>query len=84
MMGYWFGGFGWIGMMINLLIAVALIIGLVFLVRWIVERSGKYNSEQTRLDVAPTADEIARERYAKGEISRDEFQTILNNLGQGR
>jgi len=79
MMGYWYGGLGWIGMVINLVISVALIIGLVFLVIWIVKQLNNNNSGRTLYN-APSAVEIAKERYAKGEITREEFQKLLVDL----
>ncbi len=81
MMGYWYGGLGWIGMVINLVILVALIIGLVFLVIWIVKRSGNNNPGQMLNNAAQPAVEIAKERYAKGEITREEYQKLLVDLG---
>ena len=81
MMGYWYGGLGWIGMVINLVILVALIIGVVFLTIWIVKRSGNNNSGQMLNNAAQSAVEIAKERYAKGEITREEYQKLLVDLG---
>lgn len=81
MMGYWNGGLGWIGMVINLVILVALIIGVVFLTIWIVKRSGNNNSGQMLNNAAQSAVEIAKERYAKGEITREEYQKLLVDLG---
>ncbi len=81
MMGYWNGGLGWIGMIINLVILVALIIGLVFLVIWIVKRLSNNNSGQMPNNAASSAVEIAKERYAKGEITREEYQKLLVDLG---
>jgi len=81
MMGYWYGGLGWIGMVINLVISVAVIIGFVFLVIWIVKRLNNNNSGRTFYNAASSAVEIAKERYAKGEITREEFQTLLVDLG---
>jgi putative membrane protein len=81
MMGYWYGGLGWIGLVINLVITVALIVGLVFLVIWIVKQLSNNNSGRTSKNVASSAIDIAKERYAKGEITRDEFQKLLADLG---
>ncbi|OJX47107.1 MAG: hypothetical protein BGO78_16635 [Chloroflexi bacterium 44-23] len=82
MMGYWYGGLGWIGMVINLVISVALIIGVVFLVIWIVKRLSNNNSGRTLNNVVLPV-EIAKERYAKGEITREEYQKLLADLGTG-
>lgn len=80
MMGYWYGGLGWIGMVINLVISVALTIGVVFLVIWIVKRLSNNNSGRELNNNASSAVEIAKERYAKGEITREEFQNLLVDL----
>jgi putative membrane protein len=81
MMGYWYGGLGWIGMVINLVISVAFIIGLVFLVIWIVKRLNNNNLGRTLYNAESSAVEIAKKRYAKGEITREEFQKLLVDLG---
>ena len=77
MMGYWYGGLGWIGMLINLVISVVLIIGVIFLVIWIVKRLSNNNSEREFNNTTLSAVDIAKERYAKGEITREEFQKLL-------
>ena len=81
MMGFWYGGLGWIGMVINLIISVALIIGLVFLVIWIVKRLSNNKSARMINNAGPSAVEITKERYAKGEITREEYQKLLTDLG---
>ena len=80
-MGYWYGGLGWIGMLINLVISVVLIIGVIFLVIWIVKRLSNNNSEREFNNTTLSAVDIAKERYAKGEITREEFQKLLVDLG---
>ncbi len=80
-MGYWYGGLGWIGMIINLVITVGLIIGLVFLVIWIVKRLSNNYPSQTLNNTTPSAVDIAKERYAKGDIDREEYQKLLADLG---
>ena len=81
MMGYWYGGLGWIGMLINMVISVVLIIGVIFLVIWIVKRLSNNNSEREFNNTTLSAVDIAKERYAKGEITREEFQKLLVDLG---
>ena len=81
MMGYWYGGLGWIGMLINLVISVVLIIGVIFLVIWIVKRLSNNNSEREFNNTTLSAVDSAKERYAKGEITREEFQKLLVDLG---
>jgi putative membrane protein len=84
MMGnFGYGGMGWIGMILGLVITIAVIIGLVLLVVWAVRRMSE-NSAQPGFQTASgqSAKEIAQARYAKGEISRDEYQQILSDLGR--
>ena len=77
-----YGSFGWIGMIIHLVITLGVIIGLILLVVWAVRRiSGTTNTQSTyKPSVEQSAKEIAQLRYARGEISRDEFQQILADL----
>jgi len=72
-----FGSFGLIGMILNLVITVGVIIGIV----WLVRRAGV--NGQTAFGPASTVQlprEIVGARYARGEISRDEYQAILADL----
>jgi putative membrane protein len=75
MMGY-YGGFSWIGMIIHFVVTLAVIIGLVLLVAWVIRKAGSTSAAAG----GQTAREIARSRYAKGEITRDEYQQILKDL----
>jgi putative membrane protein len=63
---------GWIGLLFNL----AIIIGIVILVVWAVKRftSGSVSSG------SQTPREILQSRYARGEITRDQYQQILQDL----
>jgi putative membrane protein len=81
MMGYWYGSLGWIGMIIKLVLSIGVIIGLVFLVIWIVKQLSNNNLGRSLNIAAPSAVEIAKERYAKGEIAREEYQKLLADLG---
>ena len=69
MMGDWgYGAFGWIHMIIWLVILIAIIAGIVWLVRSLAAPGGHYlpPPRSSGLDVL-------EERYARGEISRDEY-----------
>ena len=77
-----FGSYGWIGMVLNLVITVSVIIGLVLLVVWAVRRASGNSTQTGSANMgSQSAKDIAQIRYAKGEISRDEFQQIISQLG---
>ena len=55
---------------------ILLWIGLIVLVIWIVMKIARSNGSGPKNDVL----DIARERYAKGEISKEEFYQIKKDL----
>ena len=79
MMYGWMGGYGWIGMIISLVFGLLVLGGLVWLVVWAVRRSGtgSYSSGTT---AGTTSKEIAQQRYARGEITREQYQQLLEDL----
>lgn len=79
-----FGAFGLIGMLVNLLVTVGVIVGVVLLVVWLVRRSGASGLTASNFSgpaSAPTSPrEILQVRYARGEITRDQYQQALADL----
>ena len=72
-MGNWWGmGFGWIFMA---LVWGLIIVGIVVLVKWLMSQSA---GEKNRRD--KTALEILQERYARGEIEREEYEQKKRDL----
>lgn len=75
------GVFGWFGMLIGLIFVIAVIVGLVWLAVTLIRRADDRNPQpkiQEQAGLNPR--EVAAMRYAKGEISREEYQQILSNL----
>lgn len=72
LMGYWGMGFGAIFMLLWWALIIA---GIVALVRWISKEShGRARTHEK------SALEILKERYAKGEIGREEFEEKKKDL----
>ena len=69
------GIWGWIGLILNLVFWVALIVGLLLLVVWGIRRA--------RVPAAPgqpTAKEILQAKYARGEITREQYQLMKQDI----
>ena len=83
MMGYYggFGGLGWIGMIIGMVLTVVVIVGVIVLIVWAIRRMNNNPARDGTLSPAnPSAREIAQARYARGEINRDEYQSIIADI----
>lgn len=83
------GGFGGFHMLIGGLIGLALLIGLIWLIVVLVRRaSGRHMHGMGMHGVPPmgmggvTPKDIAQMRYAKGEITREEYQALLEDLSK--
>jgi len=83
MMNDWgFGGWGWgmgVGPLLMILFWVLVIVGVVALFRSL--QSGPQSGPGPR---AKTAAEIVQERYARGEINREEFEQKMRDLAGHR
>lgn len=76
MMDGWFGG-GIFMMMFMLIFGVAVIVGVIYLVRWLVVHQHLTTPQKP---MENTALEILKQRYARGEISHEEFEKMKANL----
>ncbi|MCF6278072.1 MAG: SHOCT domain-containing protein [Anaerolineales bacterium] len=72
--GLGLGGFGLIGM---LLFWVAVIAGIVWLVKTV---SGSNAQSPTQMQGGASARDILDQRYARGEITRDQYEAMKQDL----
>ncbi len=66
------GFYGWFGMLINL----AILIGVVVLIVWAVKRFTGNNIPPSN----QSPREILQARYARGEINREQYQQMLQDI----
>jgi len=76
MMGGW--GMGWFGMIMMVIFWVLVIAGIVFFVRWLVQNTG--SRSHSGLGTGNQAMDTLKERYAKGEISHNEFESMKKEI----
>lgn len=82
MMGY-YGGFSAGGILMHifmLLFWILFIAGIVLLVRWVWDTAGARKQGAVGYEQQVNALEILKQRYAKGEINREEFQAMKQDL----
>ena len=78
MMWGWGHPMGWLWMVMMALFWVALIVAVIFLVRWLLLSTGGRGREPLR-EESPL--EILKKRYARGEIDKQEFEEKKRDLG---
>ena len=75
MTGGWGMGLGWIFM---ILVWGLIILGIVALIKWLMTQTSREQGTRNK-----TAMEILQERYARGEIGREEYEQKRRDLGAG-
>jgi len=75
MIGGW--GMGWFGMIFMLVFWVLVIVGLVFLIKWLIQTT---SIGKTVGHSGSKAIDILKERYARGEISKEEFESMKKDI----
>lgn len=74
------GGMGWFGMIFMIIFWGLIIAGIVSLIRWLIQTTG--NRDRSGARAGSRAMNILEERYAGGEITRDEFESMKRDLRQ--
>lgn len=75
-MGNW--GMGWFGMIFMMIFWILIIVGGIFLIKWLIQTTSKKGTSNSA--DSSKALNILKERYARGEITLDEFKAIKKDL----
>jgi putative membrane protein len=80
------GGFNWIGMIVGGIFTLIILVLLILLIIWIIRRlsgrhMGGYHYMQGGMG-GQSAKEILQMRYAKGEITQEQYQQMLAELNK--
>ena len=73
----WGWGMPWFGMIFMIIFLGLVIVGLVFLVRWLIQTT---KGEKDVVHGSSRAVDILKERYARGEVNKEEFEQMKNDL----
>lgn len=80
--GYGFdGGGGWIGMVAMMLFGLLFLVGIVLLIVWLVRNSAGGGAGPMHRSGTQEACDIAKLRYARGEITKEQFDEICRGVG---
>jgi len=77
--GYGGGSFTWIGMGLMMCLWLVMLLGLIAIVVWFVRSSSRGPAERPGQPPSEAC-EIAKQRYARGEITKDEYTEICHTL----
>ena len=70
-------GMGWFGGIFMLVFWILIIVGIVFLIRWLIHSS---KGQAVGTQSGARAMDILKERYARGEINKEEFEEKKKDL----
>jgi putative membrane protein len=69
-------GMGWFWPIIMIAFWIAVIVGIIFLIRWVVLTTNKGRETKTE----SSALEILKKRYARGEVNKEEYEKIKKDI----
>jgi putative membrane protein len=70
-------GMGWFGGILMIVFWILILVGLIFLIKWLIQSTGR---DKTSGSSGDRSLEILKERYAKGEIDKEEFESKKKDL----
>lgn len=81
MMNFGFGALGGFGFIFMIFWWVLIIAGIVALVRWLMNQSSNTRDHKSSSSANGSVLEILKERYARGDIDKREFEEKKKDLG---
>ncbi len=76
--GYGYGAGGWIGFGMMMFFGLIFLVGIVVFVLWLA-RMGQHGPTARHSGTSAACD-IAKQRYAKGEITKEQFEEICKTV----
>lgn len=76
MWGLYGGGLGITGIILSFIFTVIIVAGIIILIVWLIKRTGSSRTGRTE----DGAMEILKKRYARGEITKKEFESIKKDI----
>jgi len=73
--GWWGASYGLFGWLMMLIFWILIIVGAVLIIRWLVAEAGSRGAA-----AGDTTLDILKRRYAKGEITKDQFEAMKRDL----
>jgi uncharacterized membrane protein len=75
-----FGVWGWVASVLNLVFWVGLLVGLILMIVWTARRARAPAATVLSASEQSTAKEILQARYVRGEINREQYQQMLDDV----
>ena len=70
-------GMGWFGGIVMIVFWILILVGIIFLIKWLIQSIGR---DKATGSSGNRSLEILKERYAKGEIDKQEFESKKKDL----
>ena len=70
-------GAGWFGGIVMIVFWILILVGLIFLIKWLIQSTGR---DKATGSIGNRSLEILKERYARGEIDKQEFERKKKDL----
>jgi uncharacterized membrane protein len=76
--------YGWLGLVLNVFLILGVLIGIILLIIWLVRTTSsnqnRFGNGSAQIDKPLSAREILKIRYVRGEIDREKYQEMLEDI----